>query len=194
MNLFDTFIAFGVVGMIMAFADTKSFKEKRQGWPVAGKLWHHLKVSSFAVFGVFLAGAITVSLLIHYLFPEQDPYIFSGSPVTVLSYLFWGAIGIWVAMGRESSDSELDTDLSTSDARVGWLIEQPVKVGGALVNLLITPAKWLVIALAAIVVFVVIYVLGVQLEERLENMSTAKATVIAGVIIAAAIMAVGRKR
>lgn len=178
----------------MAFADTKSFKEKRQGWRVAGKLWHHLKVSSFAVFGVFMAGAFTVSLLIYLFFPKQDSYIFSGSPVTVISYLFWGVIGIWVAMGRESFESDSDTDLSTSDGRVGWLIEQPMKACGALLNLLITPAKWLAIGLAAVIVFVVIYVLGVQLEDRLENMSTAKATVVAGVLIAAAILAVGRKR
>lgn len=89
MNLFDTFIAFGVVGMIMAFADTKKLKEKRQGWRVAGKLWHHLKVSSFAVFGVFMAGCVYSKPFNLLIFSKTGLlYIFSGSPVTVISYLF----------------------------------------------------------------------------------------------------------
>jgi len=194
MELIDIIITIGAIGMVMFFVDTKKFKEKRAKWPIFSKFWYHLKVSCITLFAVFSAGAITSGMLIDSFFPEQDKNIFSGSPVVVLSFLFWGIQGFWVATGRESPNVILDTDLATSDGRIGWLIEQPIKAGAALVSFLITPAKWLAIAFAAILALVVIYVLSVQLGERLESMSPAKAIIVAGGIIAVAILSVGRKR
>jgi len=183
-----------LIGLAMLFVETKGVKDKIQKWPVFAKCWHHLKAFSFAVSGTCIAGAVTSGLLVDYAFPNQSKSVFSGSPVTVASFLFWGALGLWVATGSARSDSDATGNLSTLDGRFTWLIEQPIKAFFALATILAKPAMWLLCALAAVIVFGVIYLVANIIDEKLSSMAPANAIVLAGVIIAAAILAVGSRR
>lgn len=178
----------GAIGLIMTVFDASAFKQKRRQWPLFGKIWHHTKVGGLAIIFSYVAGAVTSGVLIAYVFKNQNPYIFSGSPVTVISFVFWAVIGIWVAMGREKLEDDADLDLATSEGRLNWFVERAVmKVAGFIL-------KWGIWLIVLVVGTLLIYFVSSLVGQRLEAMSSAQAIVLAGIIIAVAILAVGQRR
>lgn len=183
-----------VIGLVMSFVEEAKFLETKLRKPIVRKSWHYIKISCYCLFAVYFFGSVTANVFTDYVFPSQNPLGRSDAIVPAISFLFWGVIGGWIAIGRERDPSEKDPSLATSVGRINWLLERPITGALAVAEWLVKPATWLIIGVLLLLVIAVAAFIGGAIEQSISAMSTPKAVVLAGVIIAVAILAVGGKR
>lgn len=183
-----------VIGLVMSFIEQCGFLQNRSFGPKARSAWHYVKITCYCLFAVYALGTVTSNAIASYMMPPPNLPTTSDLPVRILSFLFWGTIGAWIATGKERDPNETDPSLLTSVGRINWLLEQPFSFALLLGERLIKPITWLLIGLSCLVAVALFAFLGGEIERSLESMSTPKAVVLAGVIIAVAILAVKPRR
>ncbi len=120
------------------------------------------------------------------LFPEMSAYLLSGSPITVLPAIFWGALIAWIASGKRIALGD-DGHLSTAEQRIEWLFG----FSASLISRAFRIALWTV---GGAIALVLIFWIGGSVNERIASMAPSEAIVLGAIIIAYAIYQGSRNR
>lgn len=146
-----------------------------------------------------ITSIITIKLLSENFFPEQSTVIWDGSYLVMSSLIFWGAIVIFIGSGRPSNPDD-ENDVRTADARLGKVIEFPIKILEPpikavwrliypfrhIARILLVGFIWIVGLASAYFVF---YIGFSAVSDALSEIPQSTAIVIGAVIIALAITA-----
>lgn len=137
--------------------------------------WGYFFRISWGVALWFIFVAMISGLLHRHLAPDQNAYIFSGSPITLWTSLILAAIIGWIVIGPERDD-EAAGPYSSFDKRLDNL--------GLMAWTVIKGGLWLAAGLFAIVL---LYWFGTAVQVRMETMPTSEAVIIGAVIVALAL-------
>lgn len=138
-------------------------------------VWRYFFRISWGVALWFIFVSMISDLLHRNLAPDQNTYIFSGSPITLWPSLIIAAVIGWIVIGPERND-EASGPYSSFDKRLEnlGLMAWTVMKGGL----------WLAAGLLAIVF---LYWFGTAVQARIETMPTSEAVIVGAVIVALAL-------
>lgn len=177
-TLFNSLTALAVIMLFVAAP-----VEKRLGKTANGKLLAAWRLLCRAVWGLWVWCVLTAfsSIGLHELFPEEPAYYFSGSWITIVPALLWGALIGWILLGKSEAD-EGDAKLASLEGRMDAVFFGAGRV-----------LKYAAFAILAVLGIVAAYLFFGWLGGRAEEMSPSAAIIFGALIIAWAILATRQK-